>query len=102
VIEVSSVKLQVSDSGRHRVFVTSNQSLVVEWYDFGDVPYETANTLTFYAVDQAKLARALGVTEVTAHGLQSAIAERFATYWDIRAFCDQHCVTYRHDVDAMP
>lgn len=102
MIEVSSVNLRELDASRHRVFVTSDRNLVVEWYDFGDVPYEFANTLTFLTVEQAKLAEVLGVTGATVHELQSAIAERFATYWDVRAFCDQHCVTYRHDVDVMP
>jgi hypothetical protein len=103
VTEASSIKLGHLGAGSHRVDVTDDHCLVVEWYDFGDdVPYESANILTFSTADQEALAEAMGLPGVTLGDLQSAVAERFASYWDVRAFCDQHHVPYRHDVDFMP
>jgi hypothetical protein len=102
-VEVSSVRMRQRGMGSHHVELKADRSLVIDWYDFGDdVPYESGNTLTFSLAGQRALARAMDLPPVIGRDLQSAVAERFAGYHQVRAFCDHHRVSYAHAVDWWP
>ena len=59
--------------------------------------------LIFGAADLPLLAAALGLaTESSAGSILSALAERFDSYFAIRAFVDARAVSYRHEVDFQP
>ena len=100
---MTRIKLKATP-GSHTVTAREDGSVVVDWYDFGDhAPYESANMLIFEADGVAALAKALGMpAEASAGAIVTGLAERFDSYFTIRAFADARAAPYRHEVDFQP
>ena len=100
---MTRIKLKATP-GSHTVESVEDGGIVVEWYDFGDhAPYESANMLIFGADGLPLLAAALGLAaESSADAILTALAERFESYFAIRAFADARAAPYRHEVDFQP
>ena len=66
--------------------------LVVEWYDFGDDDhYEMVNLIIFDPAAQLTLAIAMDApTPLTPDELAIAVAARFTSYFEVKAFADEH------------
>ena len=87
-------------SGWHSVYRRADGALVVEWLEYQDpAPYDHATKLGFKAEQEAKLGEALGLNGTA---MISTLAERFTTYWAVRAFTDANAVGYQAEVDFMP
>jgi predicted DNA-binding WGR domain protein len=90
--------------GSHSAYVRADGRLVVEWYDFGDdAPYESANLLVFDDQGQAQLAAALDLpAETRAQGLAEAVAARFQSYFEVKAFATDQQLRFASEVDFQP
>lgn len=83
----------------HSVYLAEDGQLIAEWHDFGDhAPYESANLLCFDADGQAALAAALGA----AGDLAQAVAERFQSWFEVKAFAEAEGVPFTKEVDFLP
>jgi hypothetical protein len=96
-------KLQGAGPGSHFIYTDEKGRFVIEWYDFGkDVPYESANMLILGDSELAALADRLGHSGAGAQQIADELAERFTSYFTIRAYLDGAGLKYRHEVDSMP
>jgi hypothetical protein len=93
-----------SGPGSQYIYSRDLEQLVVEWHDFGDdVPYESANKLVLNEDQQRQLAFILGAPEgISMLSLAERLAERFDSYFDVRAFLDENHLSYSHEVDFTP
>lgn len=101
--EIGDRKPMPAKPGSH-VAYARGEDLVVEWYDFGDhAPYESANLLIFGRPAQLRLAQAIGVDEPLApHMLSNRVAARFASYFDVKRFAEEHEFDFTTEVDFQP
>lgn len=98
------VQLRGTGRGAHSARYDEAGDLVVEWHDFGeDAPYESANMIRFDAASQDALAGALDSAAPPAGAaLLAALAARFRTYFEIRAFADAQAIPFVAEVDFRP
>ena len=83
----------------HTAYRDAEGRLVVEWYDFGaDAPYESANLITFDRHAERALAEAIGSPD----DLLPAIAARFTSWFEIRAFAVGQDIPFTATVDFTP
>lgn len=86
--------------GAHTIYLRPTGELVVDWYDFGeDAPYESANMIVMTAKQQVALARTLGLALGGPAELARTIADRFNSYFAVRAYLDAKKLPYDHEVD---
>jgi hypothetical protein len=98
------VRLRGTGRGAHSLYHDEAGKLVVEWHDFGeDAPYESANMIRFDAASQDALAGALDSAAPPAGAaLIAALAARFRSYFEIRAFADAEAIPFEAEVDFRP
>jgi hypothetical protein len=83
----------------HNIYRDAEGRLVVEWYDFGaDAPYESANLIMFDGHAERVLAEALGNPE----DLLAAIAARFTSWFEVKAFAVSRDIPFTSTVDFAP
>jgi hypothetical protein len=89
--------------GSHVAYARGSD-VVVEWYDFGDhAPYESANLLVFARPAQYQLAEGLRATEDLApHEIASRLAAHFKSYFEVKAFAEQHAIPFATETDFWP
>ncbi|HEY8572726.1 hypothetical protein [Phenylobacterium sp.] len=89
--------------GSHTVYARGSD-LVVEWYDFGDhAAYESANLLIFDRPTQLKLAQERGLEpELSPHLLANRVATHFHSYFEVKAFAEEHGLPFRIERDFEP
>lgn len=81
------VRLRGTGRGAHSAWHDEGSALIVEWHDFGeDAPYESANMIRFDAASQEAL----------------ALAARFRSYFEIRAFAEAEAIPFEAEVDFRP
>ena len=90
--------------GAHSAWYDEAGKLVVSWHDFGpDAPYESANMIRFDAASQDALAGALDSAAPPAgEGLLQALAARFRSYFEVRAFASAQAIPFEAEVDFRP
>ncbi|HVQ08125.1 MAG TPA: hypothetical protein VMS43_06785 [Allosphingosinicella sp.] len=98
------VRLGGTGRGAHSAWYDEAGGLVVEWHDFGeDAPYESANMIRFDVASQDALAGALDSAAPPAGAaLLDALAARFRSYFEIRAFADAEAIPFDAEVDFRP
>jgi hypothetical protein len=98
------VRLRGTGRGAHSIYYDEAGKLVVEWHDFGeDAPYESANMIRFDAASQDALAGALdSAAPPKGAALVAALAARFRSYFEIRAFADAEAIPFETEVDFRP
>jgi hypothetical protein len=98
------VRLRGTGRGAHSIYHDEAGKLVVEWHDFGeDAPYESANMIRFDAASQDALAGALDSAAPPAGAaLVDALAARFRSYFEIRAFAEAEAIPFEAEVDFRP
>jgi hypothetical protein len=85
--------------GAHSAYRDGHGRLVVEWYDFGaDAPYESANLITFDSAAERVLAEALGHP----HDLVAALADRFVSWFEVKAFAVSRDIPFTSTVAFDP
>ena len=86
--------------GWHSAYRRADGALAVEWLEYQDpAPYDHATKIVFNEDQETRLGEALGTDR---QGVISTLAERFTTYWAVRAFADAHAVDYQAEVDFLP
>ena len=98
------VRLRGTGSGAHAIWYDEAGRLVAEWHDFGEgAPYESANMIRFDAASQDALGGALDSAAPPAgEALLHALAARFRSYFEIRAFADEQAIPFEAEVDFRP
>jgi hypothetical protein len=98
------VRLRGTGRGAHSLRYDGAGALVAEWHDFGeDAPYESANMIRFDAASQDALAGALDSAAPPAGGAPiDALAARFRSYFEIRAFAEAEAIPFEAEVDFRP
>jgi len=98
------LRLKGRGSGAHAIWFDEAGKLVAEWHDFGeDAPYESANMIRFDAASQDALAAALdSAAPLAGEALLHALAARFRTYFEIRAFALAQAIPFDAEVDFRP
>ena len=100
-----SEKVELSGSrtsGWHSAYRRSDHQLVIEWLEYQDpAPYDHATKIIFTAEQELALMRSYGLTDA-AGSKTAALADRFTTYWAVRAYADQHSLAYASEVDFHP
>ena len=75
---------------------------MVEWLEYRDpAPYDHATMIVFSDAQEIALRASLGVADVE-RPTPAALAERFKTYWAVRAYADEHGLEYTYEVDFQP
>ena len=93
---------RAEQGGWHSVYRGEDGELVVEWVEYRDpAPYDHVTRLVFSSEEEAALRGSLGVSDAET-STPAALAERFATYWAVRAHADAHALSYATDVDFQP
>lgn len=89
--------------GAHNVYARG-PDLVVEWYDFGPhAPYESANLVIFDRPAQQALIRLLEAPAgLTPHEFAEYLAERFTSYFEVKAFAAANGVPFASETDFYP
>jgi hypothetical protein len=93
----------LAKSGSHAAYARGSD-LVVEWHDFGPhAPYESANLLIFDRPAQWRLAEAIGFNRsLKPHDLAYRVALKFDSYFEVKAFAEQHAIPFAAEVDFQP
>jgi hypothetical protein len=93
-----------SGGGSHAAWYDDAGKLVVLWHDFGEsAPYESANMIRFDAASQDALAGALeSAAPPAGEALLHALAARFRSYFEIRAFAEGEAIPFEAEVDFNP
>jgi hypothetical protein len=103
---VERVRLKGTGDGRgaHAAWYDADGKLVVEWHDFGpDAPCESANMIRFDAASQDALAGSLdGAAPLAGEALLHALATRFRSYFEVRAFARAEAIPFEAEVDFRP
>jgi len=98
------VRLRGTGRGAHSIYYDEAGSLVIEWHDFGEeAPYESANTIRLDAASQDALSGAVDSAAMpSGEALLHALAARFRSYFEIRAFADAEAIPFEAEVDFRP
>lgn len=100
------VKLRGGPAGTvSSVELLENGDAVVELFDFGEPAQATfgndvAFLVTVRAADRSRLAGALGLDGPTAADLLAALRDRFASYYEVKAFLEAHAVPFTPASDS--
>jgi hypothetical protein len=90
------------DASWHRAYRADDGTLVVEWEEYRDsAPYDHCDSLIFNNEQEFLLRAALGDHEAS-KSTTAILAERFQSYWAVRAFADSNAVIYEYRVDFWP
>lgn len=74
----------------------------MQWLEYeGPAPYDHATMLVFDGPQERQLRHALGLYEGD-DATESAVAARFKTYWDVKAFANDAKLTYERKMDFNP
>jgi hypothetical protein len=101
-------RLSLGGSGRgqsHSVYFDDESRLVVEWHEHSEnAPYEHATMILFGEVEQQVLAKAMNLPETCRAGgaLLAAIQKTFDSYFEVKAFAEEHRVPNGRHVDFWP
>jgi hypothetical protein len=88
--------------GAHSAYFDEQRRLVIEWHDFGDhAPYESANMLIFEESSVTNLAEVLGCSAEGSQLLDTMKA-RFASYFEVQEFANEHRIAFEKGVDFNP
>ena len=85
------------------VILRTDGGVTVEWYDHGEMAQrmfgnDIAHLVHVGSADVPRLCALLGAAG--ADGLPAAMQARFADYFAVKAWLDEHCIPYRQEHDS--